>query len=489
MQEHRDEERNQDRAQPFQLPMGGLLSELLASEGIDAGEIAAVATAGVIRPAAAHTEPPPVPAAPPAPSLPEEPVIALPGLLNDLLNLAGAVDPLPQTPVPPPEPPVPQDLGEEPAGQIPASELAWSAQQEAEPDPPALAIPGLLSLLKDELECEPAGAPSGSPPTGESAAPSLPVDVCEASTPALDELEIEDAPEPEAPVFEQPPVMETSGASPALSEQAPVSSVLIAADAGTKQTSPGIEEPPEAAISLPAPVDPEPDDGNGQQYSPADAAAALAEAAGRLVIEAASRTGDAPQGALANLMDTIAAGTAASLGEQPPATPEDCERYVVFQIGDESYGLPISCVREVEKVGRVTSVPGVPPMIRGLVNLHGEILPLVDPRPLLALPPGESAAGGYMVVVRPGDQEGAVAWQVDGLGGMALVDPARISNAASVQQQRDLAGIATGSAAHRGRRLLLLDSRLAAVETVERASGSAAGRPEVGQTRMEESEI
>lgn len=501
MQEHRDEE----RSRPFDLPMGGLLSELLASEGIDAGEFAAVETTSDNRFWPVSAQPAADPAPPPVMAL--EPDIVLPGLLHDLLNLAGAAEtlPLPSLPPEPPAVPAPDPVRD-------LEELARTAENRTaaspgEPELPHLAIPGLLSLLSDdaefadEAECAPGAQSASSALAGSESLPCQTADPDHAevvlaermhsvNAPVLDDLEIDGKSEPpEAglhPPIEEPPAAEQAETIPATGQPEGVAADLINIPAsaqlgGLAAGRPGItSDPAEAVQPAESPASADPELESEPEYSPADAAAALAEAAGQLVRAAVSGAGAPAPSTLAELMSAIGGASEARLDRQPATPPEACERYVVFQLGEQSYGLHITCVREVEKVGRVTSVPGAPPMIRGLINLHGEILPLVDPRPLLALPAGGAASGGYLVVVhRPGEQ-GAMAWLVDGLGGMALVDPAAQKRGQTVNQSA--AGIVLGSADHRGRRLLLLDGRrLASEEAVEEAAEQWAVRLEESQ--------
>jgi purine-binding chemotaxis protein CheW len=511
MQKHRDEDRNQ----PFDLPMGGLLSELLASEGIDAGgfedNCETLPAHAVV--AAADPAPPP----PAVQCTPEALDIALPGLLSDLLNLAGAAGAvetlLAPLPAPPHEPPAAGDDPDvAPADPVPAQETVISAAAE----PPVLAIPGLLPLLSAESGFEPADAPEDQEPAAEDSTPPQPVFEAGKCSPSLveDELEIDalaETPAGAPPEVEPAPMaVETAagvdpvapfpsgaGTPPPQEEPAAVTETCaewsaaafeetIAEDdaAAIAETSAegdaGAGEPAGAVLAAPAPESREPETGDEPEYSPGQAAAALAEAASRLVIEAAARSGESPSAALAGLMDAIGGASPADFDQQPP--PESCERYVVFHVGGQSYGLHITCVREVEKAGRVTPVPGAPPMIHGLINLHGEILPLIDPRPLLGLTPGDGAPGGYLVVVHNPVLEMAVAWLVDGLGGMALLDPDRISPPNQGQPDDPAgSGIVSGTAGHRGRRLLLLDGRrLVSEESIEQAAGSWAARPEVG---------
>jgi purine-binding chemotaxis protein CheW len=53
---------------------------------------------------------------------------------------------------------------------------------------------------------------------------------------------------------------------------------------------------------------------------------------------------------------------------------------VGFRIGRETFGLPISAVREIVRVPEITAVPNAPEYIEGVVNLRGQIIPVVDLR-------------------------------------------------------------------------------------------------------------
>ena len=53
---------------------------------------------------------------------------------------------------------------------------------------------------------------------------------------------------------------------------------------------------------------------------------------------------------------------------------------VAFGVGRETFGLPISAVREIVRVPTITSVPNAPDFIQGVINLRGRIIPVVDLR-------------------------------------------------------------------------------------------------------------
>lgn len=55
-------------------------------------------------------------------------------------------------------------------------------------------------------------------------------------------------------------------------------------------------------------------------------------------------------------------------------------QYVVFKLNNESYGLLIDYVETIEKLTEITRVPSAPYYISGVINLRGEVIPVVDLR-------------------------------------------------------------------------------------------------------------
>lgn len=56
------------------------------------------------------------------------------------------------------------------------------------------------------------------------------------------------------------------------------------------------------------------------------------------------------------------------------------DQYLYCTIGDEQYAISVSYVREVLVVPKITRIPKMPPYMRGVINLRGSIVPLVDLR-------------------------------------------------------------------------------------------------------------
>lgn len=61
-------------------------------------------------------------------------------------------------------------------------------------------------------------------------------------------------------------------------------------------------------------------------------------------------------------------------------------KYLLFPLGSEVYGIPIHTVINIVELQKITAVPDVPPYIKGLINLRGNVLPVIDLRLRFHLP-------------------------------------------------------------------------------------------------------
>jgi len=56
------------------------------------------------------------------------------------------------------------------------------------------------------------------------------------------------------------------------------------------------------------------------------------------------------------------------------------DRFLTFQLGKESYGIEIRHVTEIIGIQPITEVPEMPEYIKGIINLRGKIIPVMDVR-------------------------------------------------------------------------------------------------------------
>lgn len=68
---------------------------------------------------------------------------------------------------------------------------------------------------------------------------------------------------------------------------------------------------------------------------------------------------------------------------------KEAKQYVVFKLADQEYGADIHKVSIIEKPMNIARVPTTPDFIKGVVNLRGEIIPILDLRMKFGLPAGQ----------------------------------------------------------------------------------------------------
>lgn len=75
-------------------------------------------------------------------------------------------------------------------------------------------------------------------------------------------------------------------------------------------------------------------------------------------------------------------------------------KYVIFQLENEYYGLNIESVQSIEKFQNYTRVPNAPKYIKGVINLRGEVVPILDLRIKLKLNPKKVDNNTRIVVTK-----------------------------------------------------------------------------------------
>ena len=75
------------------------------------------------------------------------------------------------------------------------------------------------------------------------------------------------------------------------------------------------------------------------------------------------------------------------------------QQIVVFELGNEHYGLDISTVESIIKMQSITKMPQAPFYVEGITNLRGVVVPVMDLRRRFGLPPQEQTKDTRIVVV------------------------------------------------------------------------------------------
>ena len=133
----------------------------------------------------------------------------------------------------------------------------------------------------------------------------------------------------------------------------------------------------------------------------------------------------------------------------------DKELQVVgFRIGRETFGLPISIVREIVRVPEITAVPNAPDYIEGVINLRGRIIPVVDLRKRFGEKSFEVNKKNRIVVVEL--ESRLVGLIVNSASEVLRISPSEIDEPHNVFKEGELNYI-TGIGKLNGRLVILLD--------------------------------
>jgi purine-binding chemotaxis protein CheW len=89
--------------------------------------------------------------------------------------------------------------------------------------------------------------------------------------------------------------------------------------------------------------------------------------------------------------------------ERNPAAGSACE-FIAFRIGVQEFCIDIMSVREIRGWTPATALPHAPSYVRGVINLRGSVLPIVDLAERLGFPPIEATARQVIIVVQIGGQ-------------------------------------------------------------------------------------
>jgi purine-binding chemotaxis protein CheW len=138
--------------------------------------------------------------------------------------------------------------------------------------------------------------------------------------------------------------------------------------------------------------------------------------------------------------------------EAPSPGPE--LHLVTFALDGEEFGIPIAQVREVIRVAEITRVPQARPHVRGVTNLRGRVLAVVEIRTRMGLSPAEITPRSRIVVV--GVHDRIMGILVDGVSQVVKV-PAKTVAPAPEEVLSSSTDYITGVARWNSRLIILLD--------------------------------
>ncbi|NBV46872.1 MAG: purine-binding chemotaxis protein CheW [Planctomycetia bacterium] len=141
-------------------------------------------------------------------------------------------------------------------------------------------------------------------------------------------------------------------------------------------------------------------------------------------------------------------------------------KYLTFNLGEESYGITVLVVREIIRLCPITPVASMPAHVKGVINLRGKVIPVVDLRTRFGLPPRADDDRTCVIVTELAGATGAsrlhgvIVDRVDEVAAFAAADIEPTPDFGGAIDVRFLTGMAKASG--RVTALIDLDPELAA---------------------------
>jgi len=133
-------------------------------------------------------------------------------------------------------------------------------------------------------------------------------------------------------------------------------------------------------------------------------------------------------------------------------------KYLVFHLGDEEFGIQVQKVREIMGVQDITQVPQTPSHVKGVINLRGKVIPVVDLRLKFTMPALEYTHRTCIIVVQVAGPRGSMLMGivVDGVVEVLQVSGADVEDTPSFGKEVEVPYV-MGLAKLKGKVKILLD--------------------------------
>lgn len=100
-------------------------------------------------------------------------------------------------------------------------------------------------------------------------------------------------------------------------------------------------------------------------------------------------------------------------------------KYIIFQLGEQKYGMNLVCVNGIEQDYQITPVPNAPSGVKGIINLRGMVIPVYSLRERFGMDSRIDNPEKSLLITQIDDM--LLAYEVDGVVGIEEVEPHRIN--------------------------------------------------------------
>lgn len=141
---------------------------------------------------------------------------------------------------------------------------------------------------------------------------------------------------------------------------------------------------------------------------------------------------------------------------------QEAIQYIVIKLGNEQYGIDIKYVDNIVRMQHITRVPKVADYLKGVINLRGEVIPVMSLRIKMDLPADEMTKATRIIILKL-EQHGTIGVIVDEVKEVVTLSPEEIEKV-SYDGTDERVNFISGVGKHAGELISLLDLNAVAME-------------------------
>lgn len=143
-------------------------------------------------------------------------------------------------------------------------------------------------------------------------------------------------------------------------------------------------------------------------------------------------------------------------------TEGDSIQYIVIKLGAEQYGIDIKYVDNIVRMQHITRVPKVAAYLKGVINLRGEVIPVMNLRLKMGLPEQEATKASRIIILKL-EQHGTIGFIVDEVREVVTLSPDQIDKV-TYDANDDKPNFVFGIGKYENELISLLDMNVVAAE-------------------------
>lgn len=117
------------------------------------------------------------------------------------------------------------------------------------------------------------------------------------------------------------------------------------------------------------------------------------------------------------------------------ALEKDRKQFIVVKIGSEQYGIDITYVDNIVRMQKITRVPKAQNYFKGVINLRGEVVPVMSIRTKMGLEPDEFTDASRIIILKI-EQQGSLGIIIDEVKEVVTLGEEEIDKVASAKDEK-----------------------------------------------------